>query len=85
LHQPVSIEISQPKENLKSMARFTTCATAADNYCYFQDDNYINPFMDTLYTNFIRYPGLIHANAKPSHYETEMNWRFQNKGKLHKK
>ncbi|KAI8881848.1 hypothetical protein K501DRAFT_187989 [Backusella circina FSU 941] len=40
--------------------------------------------MDTLYTNFIRYPGLIHANSKPSHYETEMNWRFQNKEwKLH--
>ncbi|KAI7903316.1 uncharacterized protein BX663DRAFT_530956 [Cokeromyces recurvatus] len=35
--------------------------------------------MDSLYTNFLRFPTLIHANAKPSHYENEMKWRFYNK------
>ncbi|KAI9358817.1 hypothetical protein BD770DRAFT_419720 [Pilaira anomala] len=40
--------------------------------------------MDTLYTNFLRYPTLIHAIAKPSHYQNEMKWRFYNKdAKLH--
>ncbi|KAI8988625.1 hypothetical protein BDF20DRAFT_905106 [Mycotypha africana] len=32
--------------------------------------------MDSLYTNFLRFPSLIHANAKPSHFENEMAWRF---------
>ncbi|KAI8993523.1 hypothetical protein BDB01DRAFT_716216 [Pilobolus umbonatus] len=36
--------------------------------------------MDSLYTNFLRYPTLIHANSKPSHYEHEMKWRFYNEG-----
>ncbi|CAO3628325.1 unnamed protein product [Mucor hiemalis] len=66
------------------MARFTTCATAARLYCYFQDDTYLNTYMDTLYTNFLRFPTLIHANAKPSHYQYEMKWRFYNEEiKLH--
>ncbi|KAI8359946.1 hypothetical protein BD560DRAFT_334680 [Blakeslea trispora] len=40
--------------------------------------------MDSLYTNFLRFPTLIHANAKPSHYEREMKWRFYNRDiKLH--
>ncbi|KAI9281177.1 hypothetical protein BY458DRAFT_531645 [Sporodiniella umbellata] len=36
--------------------------------------------MDSLYTNFLRFPSLIHANSKPSHYEKELKWRFYNKG-----
>lgn len=70
------------EEQLKSMARFTTCATAARLYCYFQDDTFTNKYMDSLYTNFLRFPSIIHANSKPSHYEKEMKWRFYNKGSL---
>lgn len=66
------------------MARFTTCATAARLYCYFQDDSYVNQYMDSLYTNFLRFPTLVHTNTKPSHYENEMKWRVYNKDlKLH--
>ncbi|ORE01180.1 hypothetical protein BCV72DRAFT_253239 [Rhizopus microsporus var. microsporus] len=36
--------------------------------------------MDSLYTNFLRFPSIIHANTKPTHYEKEMKWRFYNKG-----
>ncbi|KAG0747486.1 hypothetical protein G6F62_002648 [Rhizopus arrhizus] len=74
------IEILEVKEEeLKSLARFTSCATAARLYCYFQDDTFINNYMDSLYTNFLRFPSIIHANSKPSHYEKEMTWRFYNK------
>ncbi|KAI8643412.1 hypothetical protein BD408DRAFT_431445 [Parasitella parasitica] len=84
LKESIRIEIMEPDEDLGSMARFTTCATASRLYCYFQDDAYINVYMDTLYTNFLRFPTLIHANAKPSHYENQMKWRFYNKDlKLH--
>ncbi|CAO0794547.1 unnamed protein product [Mucor circinelloides] len=84
LRDSISIEIMESDEDLGSMARFTTCATASRLYCYFQDDAYLNTYMDTLYTNFLRFPTLIHANAKPSHYETQMKWRFYNKElKLH--
>jgi hypothetical protein len=80
LQDNINIEILESDEELKSMARFTTCATAARLYCYFQDDTYLNSYMDTLYTSFLRFPALIHANAKPSHYQNEMKWRFYNKG-----
>ncbi|KAG1227378.1 hypothetical protein G6F68_008322 [Rhizopus microsporus] len=74
------IEILDIKhEQLESMARFTTCATAVQPYCYFQDDTFINRAMDSLYTNFLRFPSIIHANTKPTHYEKEMKWRFYNK------
>lgn len=80
LKNSINIEILESDEQLESMARFTTCATAASAYCYFQDDTYLNTYMDTLYTNFLRFPNLIHANAKPSHYQYEMKWRFYNQG-----
>jgi hypothetical protein len=84
LKDSINIEILESDEQLESMARFTTCATAARLYCYFQDDSYLNQYMDSLYTNFLRFPTLVHANAKPSHYENEMKWRFYNKDlKLH--
>lgn len=81
LKNDINIEILESDaEELKSMARFTTCATATRLYCYFQDDTYLNLYMDTLYTNFLRFPTLIHANAKPSHYQNELKWRFYNQG-----
>ncbi|KAI9486931.1 MAG: hypothetical protein EXX96DRAFT_551196 [Benjaminiella poitrasii] len=72
------IEPSATDEQLDSLARFTLCATASRLYCYFQDDTFKNPYMDSLYTNLLRFPSLIHANSKPSHYENEMKWRFHN-------
>lgn len=78
IRRNVHIEVIESDEELLSMARFTSCATASRSYCYFQDDTYLNPYMDSLYTNFLRFPTLIHANTKPSHYELNMKWRFSN-------
>ncbi|KAI8370481.1 uncharacterized protein BYT42DRAFT_502665 [Radiomyces spectabilis] len=62
---------------MQSLARFTTCASSATfAHCYFQDDRTINRQLDTLYTNFLRYPSLIHVNGNPQHYLNAMRWRI---------
>ncbi|CDH49819.1 hypothetical protein RO3G_02319 [Lichtheimia corymbifera JMRC:FSU:9682] len=64
--------------------RFTTCATnTTHRTCYFQDDSALNLFMDTLYTNHIRHPHLLHANVRASRYLDHQKWRFQNNNGLH--
>lgn len=34
--------------------------------------------MDTLYTNHIRHPHLLHANVRATRYLDHQKWRFQN-------
>ncbi|KAI8884676.1 hypothetical protein K501DRAFT_247387 [Backusella circina FSU 941] len=61
---------------LESMGKFTACAVASYNKCYFQDDLWLNPYMDSLYTHASRYPEQLVANARPTNYMDYMMWRF---------
>lgn len=45
-----------------------------------QDDTWINPNMDTLYLNMIRYPALVHAHSPPTLYLDQVRRRFRNSG-----
>ncbi|KAI8138447.1 hypothetical protein BJV82DRAFT_582816 [Fennellomyces sp. T-0311] len=81
-HDHTTLHIIQPDNY--DMARFSTCAhNATYSHCYFQDDLALNLYMDTQYTNFIKYPSLIHANARPSTYVDHQKWRFQRGNDLH--
>ncbi|KAI7877771.1 hypothetical protein K492DRAFT_133527 [Lichtheimia hyalospora FSU 10163] len=39
--------------------------------------------MDSLYTNMVRFPNLIHAISPPSLYLDQLRWRFSNPGRMH--
>lgn len=83
IRKDVSIHIVEPAEQqLTNASRFSTCAVAAYDHCYFQDDLALNLYMDTLYTNFLQHPDIIHATAKPTVYPNYIRWRFSNQGKI---
>lgn len=70
----------ETNERLGSLARFTTCAMATNEYCYFQNDKWRNLHLDSLYLNFARYPNLVHATAPPATYLDQLRWRMTNPG-----
>ncbi|ORY96192.1 hypothetical protein BCR43DRAFT_440063 [Syncephalastrum racemosum] len=51
---------------------------ASFDFCYFQDDQWKNNHLDTLYSNFIRYPSLLHASSPPAAYIDQLRWRLNN-------
>ncbi|KAG1091974.1 hypothetical protein G6F42_019308 [Rhizopus arrhizus] len=61
------------------MGKFTACAVATYGKCYFQDDLWLNPYLDSLYTHSFRYPDHLIANTRPVNYVDYMKWRFTNK------
>ncbi|KAI8639872.1 hypothetical protein BD408DRAFT_349108 [Parasitella parasitica] len=61
------------------MGKFVACAVASYGKCYFQDDLWLNPYLDSLYTHSFRYPDHLIANTRPVNYIDYMSWRFTNK------
>jgi hypothetical protein len=64
------------------MGKFTACAVATYEKCYFQDDLWLNPYLDSLYTHSYRYPEHLVVNTRTSNYIDYMTWRFKNRGKI---
>ncbi|KAG1297011.1 hypothetical protein G6F66_002981 [Rhizopus arrhizus] len=58
----------------KNQTRFEACQ---QTLCYFQDDLWLNPYMDTLYTLACRYPQQWIANTRLVDYIDYMTWRFK--------
>lgn len=77
----VEIRVFNSYENLHDTAKYTTCSMAQYDYCYFQDDDWLNLYLDSMYTNFLRYPDLIHSNTMPIIHLEHKRWQFTNKGK----
>jgi hypothetical protein len=61
------------------MGKFTACAVASYDKCYFQDDLWLNPYLDSLYTHSQRYPDHFIVNSRPVNYIDYKKWRFMNK------
>ena len=50
------------------------------DYCYFQDDDWLNLYMDSIYSNFLKSPNLIHSNTMPIIHLEHRRWTFTNAG-----
>ncbi|KAI8379133.1 uncharacterized protein BYT42DRAFT_495848 [Radiomyces spectabilis] len=74
----IPVRYFDPHGRDSATSRFSLCAEATTDYCYFQDDQWLNPYMDTLYTNFLRNPDIVHATVDPGHYVDHVRWRFAN-------
>ncbi|KAL9559510.1 hypothetical protein PS6_000722 [Mucor atramentarius] len=75
----VQIQVIETGASIYSMGKFTACAVATYGKCYFQDDLWLNPYLDSLYTHSFRYPDHLIANTRPVNYVDYMKWRFTNK------
>ncbi|KAF7728687.1 hypothetical protein EC973_005724 [Apophysomyces ossiformis] len=83
-HSRVNVEILQAEEDLGSFARYTMCALGSYDHCYFQDDLWINNYLDTMYTSFLRNPDLVHSMTDPAQYSESQRWQFNNQDiKMH--
>lgn len=78
------VKIYNSPKNLKFVARYLACSIGQGTYCYFQDDDWIVPYMRSFYANFLRYPYLIHTITNQWVYSlTNWKWKFSNKGMHH--
>ncbi|KAI8051414.1 uncharacterized protein B0P05DRAFT_562657, partial [Gilbertella persicaria] len=74
----IQIQVIQTDASLFNVGKFTACAVASFDMCYFQDDLWLNTYLDSLYTHSLRYPDQFVVNSRPSNYIDYMTWRFQN-------
>ncbi|KAG0057825.1 hypothetical protein BGZ83_000012 [Gryganskiella cystojenkinii] len=77
LHLP-QLDVFNGVENMHDMAKYMSCSLAKYDYCYFQDDDWLNTHMDSLYTNFLTSPELIHTNTLPLIQMEHRQWTFTN-------
>ncbi|CAG8439188.1 12774_t:CDS:2 [Funneliformis mosseae] len=77
----VTLNVFNSEKNLHDLSKYTTCSMAKYDYCYFQDYNWLNLYMDSLYTNFLNNPSLIHSNTMPINYLEHKRWMFANSDK----
>ncbi|KAG0193631.1 hypothetical protein DFQ28_004072 [Apophysomyces sp. BC1034] len=64
---------------MQTMGRYTACATAAFDHCYFQDDRWLNGYLDSMYTHFLQHPEAVVAHTTPQNYIDQSHWRFGHK------
>ncbi|KAF9922269.1 hypothetical protein FBU30_007629 [Linnemannia zychae] len=72
------LQVYNAAENLHDFAKYMSCSLAKYEYCYFQDDDWLNTHMDALYTNFLTCPNLIHTNTLPLIQMEHRRWTFTN-------
>ncbi|KAL1917545.1 uncharacterized protein VTP21DRAFT_3938 [Calcarisporiella thermophila] len=72
----VELQVFNSDENLHDLSKYTTCALSKYDYCYFQDDDWLNLYMDSLYSNFLKHPTLIHSNTMPIIHLEHRRWMF---------
>ncbi|CAG8673531.1 11745_t:CDS:2, partial [Racocetra persica] len=77
----VVLNVFNSDENLHDLSKYMTCSMAEYDYCYFQDDDWLNLYMDSIYTNFLRNPSLIHTNTMPLIHLEHRRWMFSNADK----
>lgn len=78
LKNKIYIEIIETDAMIHDMGKFTACAVASFDKCYFQDDLWLNPYLDSLYTHSHRYPDHFVVNTRPVNYIDYKRWRFYN-------
>ncbi|CAO3650365.1 unnamed protein product [Cunninghamella blakesleeana] len=61
------------------LSLFTTCGLASFSHCYIQSDRTLNPFMDTLYTHFMKHPDILHVNTRSDEYKIHRRWQLFHK------
>ena len=46
------------------------------------DDDWLNRHLDSLYTNFLRFPEVIHTNTMPLIHLEHQRWQFHDSGEF---
>ncbi|KAG0358265.1 hypothetical protein BC939DRAFT_481947 [Gamsiella multidivaricata] len=73
-----SVTVFNSVANLHDFSKYTTCSLAKYDYCYLQDDDWINLSLDSLYTVFVDQPESLVTSTVPAMYAQQRTWMFQN-------
>eukprot|EP00026_Physarum_polycephalum_P000615 Phypoly_transcript_00616.p1 GENE.Phypoly_transcript_00616~~Phypoly_transcript_00616.p1 ORF type:complete len:1104 (-),score=138.14 Phypoly_transcript_00616:967-4278(-) len=72
----VSVRIINSPQNLHDYAKYLSCSMAVNDFCYFQDDDWLNIYFQSQYTSFLRYPQLFHSMTIPIIYLEHRRWNI---------
>jgi hypothetical protein len=72
----VTVRIVNSPQNLHDYAKYLSCSMASNEYCYFQDDDWLNVHFKSQYSNFLRFPHLFHSMTIPIIYLEHRRWNI---------
>lgn len=76
-----TLRIYNSPSNVHDAGKHFACALATYSTCYFNDDDWLNIYMDSGYTNYRRLnQQVIVSNTLPIIHLEHRRWRFENSG-----
>ncbi|GEM09771.1 hypothetical protein Rt10032_c09g3788 [Rhodotorula toruloides] len=86
---PASLRIVNSPSNVHDAGKHLACSMATYSHCYFNDDDWLNVYMDTTYTKYLECcagqgvtggseGGRISSNTLPIIHLEHRRWRFSN-------
>lgn len=75
----VNLRIVNSPQNLHDFAKYMACSMATNRYCYFQDDDWLNVYLASQYTQFLRFPDIFHSITIPIINLEHRRWNIYNK------
>lgn len=86
---PPILRIYNSPANIHDAGKHHACSLATYDHCYFNDDDWLNIYMDSLYSNYLdccsgtgvnAKDGRIASNTLPIIHLEHRRWRFDNPG-----
>lgn len=89
---PPILRIYNSPSNVHDAGKHFACSLASYQHCYFNDDDWLNVYMDALYTKYLECcaggggagrggsGGRIASNTMPIIHLEHRRWRFENSG-----
>jgi hypothetical protein len=81
---PPKVRVINAPSNIHDMAKHISCSLATHSSCYFNDDDWLNPYLDALYAKYLDQGGdtshRIVTNTMPYVAWESRRWRFENPG-----
>lgn len=84
---PAHLRIFNSPSNVHDAGKHFACSMASNEHCYFNDDDWLNIYMDSLYTKYLEccsgsggHGGRIVSNTMPIIHLEHRRWRFENPG-----
>lgn len=84
---PAELRIVNSPSNVHDAGKHLACSMASHEHCYFNDDDWLNVYMDTTYTKYLECcagrgsaagGGRIASNTLPIIHLEHRRWRFDN-------
>ncbi|ORY89310.1 hypothetical protein BCR35DRAFT_300439 [Leucosporidium creatinivorum] len=82
---PAHLRIFNSPSNVHDAGKHFGCSMASNEHCYFNDDDWLNIYMDSLYTKYLEccsgsggHGGRIVSNTMPIIHLEHRRWRFEN-------